>query len=287
LSTGIATLFQIRNRLRQSARNLLWNLHFRRSAESPQPPGKWISTVLLFQKTGILAEQARRGIRAFPAVLCPARALSCYGGDELGPMGVLAMHSGAGKSSGRILRVPTRRTGWILDAARSGLSYEEIGRRFGVSGSRIRYIARQWGLPRRKPVKRIRIHCLQCGKAVTTLVTVPRKFCSKRCSYLSRRGASTDPKVLAERLAARRRICKRCQREFFVQSRPGLKQRYCGRTCGGRARSKLSDRDLHAIRKALSANRTYLEIATRLGVSRQYVHALAVGWHLTPRERSH
>ena len=182
----------------------------------------------------------------------------------------------------RNVGIPSRRTRRILEAAKRGLSYEEIGRRLGVTGRRVGHIARQWGLPARRPVKRIHLRCRSCSKPITTLVTAPRKFCSKKCFYLSRRGPRLPINPLT--LAARKRVCKYCKKEFLAgYSRQDRK--FCSKRCAGRARSRLAAKDLVRMRVELRADRTYREVASRFGVTRQYVHSLARIWDLTRRKR--
>jgi endogenous inhibitor of DNA gyrase (YacG/DUF329 family)/transposase len=187
-------------------------------------------------------------------------------------------------------QTPSPRTRQILAAARQGTSYAEIGRRFRVSGSRVRQLARQWGLPPRVPVRRIQVRCQTCGNQIITPVTMPRKFCSKRCFYLSPLWGQegrlrVDPGALARQLGARKRTCRVCGKEFLAQG-PSQERPFCSRRCAGRAHSKLSDEDLRSIKIALGKNRTYQEIARRFGVTRQYIHYLARTRSLPRRRRS-
>lgn len=177
----------------------------------------------------------------------------------------------------------TSRTRAILRAVRTGRTYDDIGREFGVTGSCIRHTARRCGLPPRIPLPRLTVHCLHCGKEVVTTIHAPRKFCSKRCFYRNRRGAHwtmrRTPEARALWIASRTRICQNCGKTFLVVS-PSMAGQYCGHKCSGQARAKLKPRDLVALRAALRAKRPRTEIAAQFGVSREYVRKLAKRWRI-------
>ncbi len=182
---------------------------------------------------------------------------------------------------------PTSRTRAILRTVRTGRTYDDIGREFGVTGRCISGIAAHWGLPPRIPLPRLTIQCEYCGKEVVTTIHAPRKFCSKRCFYRNRRGAHRvrSPEAQARCIAALTRTCHNCGKEFLVKF-PHMAQRFCGYKCSGEARARLKRPRLLAIQAALRTGRPQHEMAAQFGVSRQYVSALAARWGLArPRRR--
>lgn len=181
-------------------------------------------------------------------------------------------------------RIPkSSRTRAILRAVRTGRTYVDIGKEFGVTGNCIGQIAAKWGLPRRIPLPRVTIKCAHCGRQVVTTVTVPRKFCSKRCFYRSRRGKSWtrqhNPEAYARWIAARTRTCQNCGKKFLAKH-PRLARKFCGYKCSGQAKAKLKRPRLLAIRAALRTRRPRREIAAQFGVTRAYVYLLASQWHI-------
>ncbi len=178
---------------------------------------------------------------------------------------------------------PSARTRAILRAVRTGRTYDDIGREFGVTGACIRHTAANWGLPPRRPLPRVTIRCAYCGKEVVTTITVPRKFCSKRCFYRNRRGTHwtvrRSPEARALWIASRTRTCHNCGKTFLVKV-PGLGGQYCGHKCSGEGRARLKRPRLLALRAALRTRRPRREIAAQFGVSRQYVSQLAMRWHI-------
>ena len=168
------------------------------------------------------------------------------------------------------------RTRHILEAIHTGLSYAEIGRRFGITGSAVGKIAAFAGLPPRSPVPRVTVECGYCGKPVTGTVTFPRKFCSKRCFYRNNRGKTRphDPVRRARALKMRERICRRCRKKFLAAT-PKARRKFCGHACAGRARAKLTLGDLKRLKAALKSGRSCAKIAAAFRVTRQYVYYLA------------
>lgn len=72
------------------------------------------------------------------------------------------------------------------------LSYEEIGRIYGCSGSNIKKVMQRRGIELpvrsknagREPVNKgtgKKYYCLNCGKDITSAKNTPRKYCSNQC----------------------------------------------------------------------------------------------------------
>ena len=179
----------------------------------------------------------------------------------------------------------SRRTRANLRAVRTGRTYDDIGRDFGVTGSCIRRTAAHWGLPPRIPLPRVTIKCAYCEREVVTTVTAPRKFCSKRCFYRNRRGTSwlrrRDPEAYARWLAARTRTCENCGKQFLAPQ-PGSDRRFCSYSCSARARPRPKLKHPEALRAALRTGRPRREIAAQFGVTRSYVSLLAKQWRFSP-----
>ncbi|MGH9671496.1 MAG: hypothetical protein ACRD3A_15435 [Terriglobales bacterium] len=162
---------------------------------------------------------------------------------------------------------------------RTGRTYADIGREYGFTDRWIRRIAADWGLSRPWPLPRVTIRCAHCGKQVVTTITVPRRFCSKRCFYRSRRGKhwTRSPEARARWIAARTRSCLNCGKDFLVPF-PHLARRFCSWKCSGEARAKLTRQDLAALRAALRTRQPRREIAAQFGITRAYVYLLAARW---------
>ena len=192
----------------------------------------------------------------------------------------MSSQAGATRPLESLARTPqSSRTRAILRAVRTGRTYDHIGREFGVTGSCIRRIAARWGLPPRRPLPRVAVKCAHCGKLVVTTVTTPRRFCSKRCFYRSRRGATwtRTPEARARWIAARTRTCRNCGKDFLAPF-PHVAQRFCSWKCSGEARARLKRQDLVALRAALRTRQPRRQIAARFGITRAYVYLLAARW---------
>lgn len=175
----------------------------------------------------------------------------------------------------------TSRTRAILRAVRTGRTYDDIGREFGVTGACIRHTARRCGLPPRIPLPHLTIQCEYCGKEVVTTIHGPRKFCSKRCFYRNRRGTHwvRGPEGQARWIAARTRTCQNCGKQFLAKY-ARLLSKSCSYKCSGQARAKLKPHNRAALRAALRAKRPRTEIAAQFGVSQEYVRKLAKRWRI-------
>lgn len=109
-----------------------------------------------------------------------------------------------------------RRTLLIKLRAR-GLTQEEIGSELGVTRQRVQQMEHKFFGPRRDPDKHKEyiLECSQCGNTKRLPVS-GRKFCSRRCFFLSRRIVRT--KVETERILERRKARNRQRSKLYYHS---------------------------------------------------------------------